>query len=384
MVHRHEKLGFELQAPDGWSLLEESDRGLVLEADSEASGFGARAAVSIDPVEPGADLPALTSRALASEARATGSMRLIDRLPDRIGSLAADRVLLHRELADRTMTVEAWRLLAGGLMVTISAACATGAYDRHAEAFAQLARSFRLGDSPLPRERLGPMFEPAAGLLVVTDAGFDALRAVAQGHEPESSASGELEALRTAGAIIDGQPHPTLAQALAPVTSPVLEISLARTSTTMRGWADQAGATLLVPVGAEDWRRLLHVRADLLPATLADLVDLRPTGAPRDAETIALPGAALARIVAAERGQELTAQRLAEIPAGALTALTGLRDHWRIEATRTGSEAVEMLEVLRTDSTLWLAVGQGTSVELRPTDASTVWRHLTQFSPTPA
>lgn len=131
-LHRHRALGFELQAPAGWSLLDESEDGLVVEVPSGEGQFIARVAVAAEAVEPVADLAAVTSRALSTRDGVGGApVRLVDRLPERVGSLAAERVALHCEVERRAVTVEEWRLLAGGRLVTISAACATAAYDGH-------------------------------------------------------------------------------------------------------------------------------------------------------------------------------------------------------------------------------------------------------------
>lgn len=279
------------------------------------------------------------------------------------------------------MTVEEWRLLAGGRLVTISAACATAAYDRHADDFERLAQSLRIDGSRLPPSAPWPLFEPATGLLVVTDAGFDALRGLAAGHSPEPGAAGQLEALIAAGAIVDDRPHPTLARALVPTTAPLLALSLIRAHRTVRAWADATDASVLVPVGSEGWRRLVHGRTEMLPDTLAGLVGLGPTPATPGRETITLPASALARVVASERNRPLSSTRLDEIPDQARTALAGLRDHWRIEANRLDDVDGEVLEVLESDRGLWLVVAQDTTVELRPTVAATVWRHVTQLTP---
>lgn len=368
--HRHEALGLALTAPAGWDLLEESEHGLVLELLSETRRIGARVAVMVEPVEPGADLAAVTTRVLASRARAGAAMRLIDRQTQRLGAATAERVVLHREGRERAETVEEWRLLAeGGRLVTISAVCATAAYDRHADDFARLARGVRVDVPEQSSGTPGPLFDPGAGLLIVTDAAFDALRTLAATGSPDTEAAEDLAALVVSGAIVDGQPHPALVWPLAVTTNPLFALSLTRGHATVRAWADAADASLLLPVGTQGWRQLVHGRADLLPETLAGLVGLGPVGAPAKRETVTLPVGALARAIASATPDE------------ARSALVGLRKHWRIEAHRRGAAGGEMLEVLESESGLWLAVGHGESVELRPTDAASVWRHLSQFTP---
>lgn len=339
-LHRHEVLGFELRAPSGWRLLDESEHGLVVGAPSgESEGeFVARVAVAVEAVEPGADLAAVTTRALSSQARAAGTpVRLVDRLAERVGSFAAERVVLHCEVESHAVTVEEWRLLAGGRLVAVSAACATAAYDGLADDFGRVARSLRVDGSGLPPGVPGPLFDPATGLVVVTDAGFDALRALAAGRSPEAGAGEQLEALIAVGAIVDGRPHPTLTRALAPTTAPLLALSLVRAQATVRVWADTADASVLVPVGDQGWRRLVHGRCELLADTLAGLVGLRPTTAPPGRQSVTLPAPALARLVASEQDDPLRSTRLADISDQARTALAGVRDHWRIEAHRPGA-----------------------------------------------
>ncbi len=377
MLHRHEAGGFELLTPVGWKLIEVSERGMLLGASLEDYDLTASASITIEAVEPGAQLADLTSRA---EARGTASMRPIDRLGDRIGPNVVERVLLHCEREGRAVTVEEWRLLAGDRLVTISAACPTPAYARHADAFAELAHSVHVDDRQRSQGPSRPFFDPARGLLVTTEAGFDIMRALAGGRSPPGEAAAQLEALAACGAVVEGQPHPALAQALEPTIAPLLALSLTRTHETIRAWADAAQACLLVPVGTQGWRRLLQVGPDLLPDALGRLVGLRPTGQVRERRAVEVKAAALARIVAGEQGQTVSAQRLAELPEAARVALAGMRDHWRIEAHRHAVEAGEVLEVIESDQGLWLAVAREDAVELRPTDAATVWRHLSQFT----
>ncbi len=266
--------------------------------------FIARVAVAVEVVEPGADLAAVTTRALSFQARAAGTaVRLVDRLAERVGSLAAERVVVHCEVESHAVTVEEWRLLAGGRLVAISAACATAAYDGLVDDFGRVARSLRVDGSRLPPSVPGPLFDRATGLLVVTDAGFEVLRALAAGRSPDPGAAGRLEALIAVGAIVDGQPHPDLARALAPTTAPLVALSLVRAQATVRVWADAIDASVLVPVGNQGWRRLVHGRSQLLPDTLAGLVGLRPTAAPPGRQNVTLP--APARLVASEQDDPL-------------------------------------------------------------------------------
>jgi len=360
-THRHTELGFELRLPPSATVLDSSELGLVLELPGGDGATPARVVLTVEPAEPGSSLRRLADRALA--AVALGSA-MIDRQPGRLGGVAADHSLSHREVQGTGVTVEEWRAVATGRLFTISAVCASAAYGSHADGFAAVAGELRITEPTAPAAVAAAQFDPASGVLIVTDAGFEALRAAARREPPGPDAVADTEALEECGALVAGRPHPALESALAPTSDPLLELTITWDESVARGWAHSDRASLLVPIGRSEHRRLVGLPASLLPGVLAGMLGLAPRPAAADREPVDLGSAELGRLVAEQR-----------------EALAGLRGHWRVDARWIEEQRMEMLEVLDAEQGLWLVVPQEGGAQLRPTRAAEVWRHLTGLIP---
>jgi len=160
----HSALGFRLEAPEQFSVIEESEQGLVLRAGEGEDGGHVSVAVTVVPVGPGAALDTLVERALAANARRPGSSRLIDRRREDLGGLAAVRTTACHEVDGDLVTVDEWRALPGERLAMVSARCASRAYHRHADGFAAIAASLSLA-AEKPRARTGPASIRAPGCL---------------------------------------------------------------------------------------------------------------------------------------------------------------------------------------------------------------------------
>lgn len=369
--YRSESLGLELPLPDGAEVLDRADRGLVMDL-ADAGDGAARVVVTVEPAEEGATLRELTDRAL-SAGRVAGE-GLIDRQAAHLRSLAADHSLTHDGSG---LTVEEWRALDSGRLVTLSAACPTAGYDRRADVFAQLAEGLRLGPPPAGRARSAARFDPDNGMLVAGQATFDALREAAAGGAPAAEAAQELE---ECGALAQGKPHPSLQRALAPVLAPAVELVVAWGETVANGWADVEHASLLVPLGRDGTlRRFAGFPAALLPGVLAGMLGLGPRPAAADREAFEVAPAELAGALAVQRGIPRAAG--GSLPPEAAAALAGLYGHWRVDALwRAGGER-EMLEVIDAERGLWLVAPRDQAVTLTPVRAGDVWRHLAGLIP---
>jgi hypothetical protein len=132
-------------------------------------------------------------------------------------------------------------------------------------------------------------FDPERGRLLI---GEEELRVlVAHIADPVAvtveSAVDELAALQAAGVISGGRAHPAVSEALAAIVRPDLStLELSSSGKSTRGWASYGAAALLLPEREGDRRQLLAVRPTVVPATLAELVDLGPRRAPDAAEPI--------------------------------------------------------------------------------------------------
>lgn len=348
----------------------------MLELTSQAGEREATLTATVEPIEPGATLDSVVDRALSRQTRLPGAMRLIDRRPERIGDLQAVQTVGCRETGERLVTVDEWRALAGERLVTVSGVCASPVYDHHADEFAATARSIRVeGERRLPRAH--PRFHPGSGLLVVSDAGFDALCAVARDGADRGAPAPEVEKLTASGVLVKGHPHPILEDALRPVLAAAMELAILRGPDRARGWVSGAGVCLLLPAG-DDLRRVAVAPAARLPALLADLVRLAPRATPRRRGSVKLAPKQLALLLAEQHGSPAAASNSAGVPSEARRAVAGLRDHWRLETRRPGA-ATEMVEVIDAGRGLWFVIPIGEAVELRPTGPVEVWRHLNRL-----
>jgi hypothetical protein len=182
------------------------------------------------------------------------------------------------------------------------------------------------------------------------DGSFALLHAALEGR-PQPHAA----ALHEAGLLLDGAPHPDLAQALAPVTRADWELRIELGDEVGRGWL--GGGRLVLHTPGE---RLALLPGDLLAGTLAALVGLGPRPHAEGAEPRSMGAGELALALA---GHE-------PVPAFVRT----LRRRWRVEGRRAGEQRV--LEALDTAEGIWLLVPDGDEVELLPVTPTRVFRLL--------
>ena len=207
----------------------------------------------------------------------------------------------------------------------------------------------------------GVEFDPEHGRLVI---GEETLRVlVAHTADPVAVAAAgavdELAELQAAGVISGGRAHPAVAEALAAIVRPDLStLELSYSGKSMQGWASYGAAALLLPEREDgDGRRvLLAVHPTVLPAALAQLVDLGPRSAPEDAAPVVY-------------GPD---------------AIPDVQRHWRLEAAwrlDDGSTGGDGLEVLDAAAGLWmLTTGEeGGQAIAWPVTPTLVWRHLVRI-----
>jgi hypothetical protein len=116
--------------------------------------------------------------------------------------------------------------------------------------------------------------------------------------------------------------------------------------------------------GEDGGERVATLPADLLPGTLAELVDLGPRP---HAE-----GAAPLRVRAGDLALAVADPAAAHGPLGAVVST--LRTRWRVEARRPGERRV--VEALDTAEGLWLLMPDGPEVDLVPVTPTRVFRLL--------
>ena len=200
-------------------------------------------------------------------------------------------------------------------------------------------------------------FDLATGRLDAPRAAIEALL--------EGGSSPDLE---RAGALVDGDPHPRLAAALATIREPLCEMGLQRGDREGRGWVSPALAVLLVP-GQEGCLTLRSLPPAYLPVVLARMNDLGPRPRADRPERHRFAAGELAQLLATR---------------GPGTLAATLREHWRVElswAPSPESPGVRALEVVDTDEGIWLVVPDGAGVELWPSTPTMVFRLLTGLLP---
>ena len=193
---------------------------------------------------------------------------------------------------------------------------------------------------------------------------LDDLRA-ALGGEPRPDAA-ELHA---AGLLRDGRPDPARAAELAPLAAPEWQLLLEAGDAGGEGWT-AAGRLVLHTPGDDGVDRVALLPADLLPGTLATLVDLGPRP---HAE-----GAAPLRVRAGDLALAL-ARSEPEVTGPLAAIVVALRVRWRVEARRPGDRRV--VEALDTAEGLWLIVPDGPEVDLLPVTPTRVFRLLVALAP---
>jgi hypothetical protein len=127
-------VALEIELPDAMAL-EASGDGVA------ASRPGARLDLTAVPAMAGA--PVSTSRAVAAHLAHLPAARVIDVADAPLPAGAGTRVLLHHVGDAGATCLEEWRVVVGGLLVTLSAQCSAPAYDALADEHAAAAASLR-------------------------------------------------------------------------------------------------------------------------------------------------------------------------------------------------------------------------------------------------
>jgi hypothetical protein len=192
-------------------------------------------------------------------------------------------------------------------------------------------------------------FSPETGILTASREEIGTLAAVATG-----GGGGDVDDLLArvgAGTLAD--PHPKLADAVAPLRRPIVGVRLAKTGYLMPGWVGEGRFTLHVYRGGDD-DQLVSMPADHLVHFLLWLLDIGPR--PRDerpAET-AVDSERLNRAVALRLGDRPSDGLLPE-PLDSAVA-QGFRDWWLASShwpAAAGAPGKLMIEVVDTDAGLW-------------------------------
>ena len=142
--HRHAGLAFEIAPPAGFEVEEDlEDVALLARATASPRGFHPNLVVTVEPVDPRADVAAYTDASLDVQARALAAWRLIDRAAATLAGGPGTRTLGHHVVDEHAVTLEQWRLTAGGRGYTVSASCATLDYPALADELSAAAESLR-------------------------------------------------------------------------------------------------------------------------------------------------------------------------------------------------------------------------------------------------
>jgi hypothetical protein len=204
-------------------------------------------------------------------------------------------------------------------------------------------------------------FDPSRGRLLIAP---DTLRVlIAHTADPVAAASenavGELASLHAAGVISGGRAHPAVAEALAAVVRPDLcTLELSYGGKAMQGWVSYSAAALLLPEAEDDGgrRALLALHPTVMPAALAELVDLGPRPVAEGASPVVLVEDAIPDVVRRWR----------------------LGAAWRLD---DGTEGGDGLEVLDSAGGLWLVTTgeDGGRAIAWPVTPPRVWRHIVRI-----
>jgi hypothetical protein len=212
-----------------------------------------------------------------------------------------------------------------------------------------------------------PAFDPDTGMLTAPRETIGALATIVTGAgEADAAAVDAVLAAAEAGSL--AEPHPKLAEALAPIRSPIIGIRLGKTGYVMPGWVGQGRFTLHAYRNGDD-DQLVPMPAEHLVHFLLWLLKIGPR--PRDPrpEETTVDAAALDRAVA---------YRLADRPSEGLlpepldSAIAhGFRDWWLASSRWTpapGAPGELMLEAVDTDAGLWSVqrLEDGTTAIVRP------------------
>jgi hypothetical protein len=194
--------------------------------------------------------------------------------------------------------------------------------------------------------------DPDTGILTASRDELGALAALATGaREADADAVDAMLAAAGAGSLAD--PHPKLADSLAPLRRPIVGVRLAKTGYLMPGWVGEGRFTLHVYRHGDD-DQLVSMPAEHVVHFLLWLLDIGPR--PRDerpAET-RVESAVLNRAVALRLGDRPSEGVLPE-PLDAAIA-HGFRDWWLASSrwpAAPGAPGKIVLEVIDTDAGLW-------------------------------
>jgi hypothetical protein len=197
-----------------------------------------------------------------------------------------------------------------------------------------------------------PAFDPGTGLLTAPRETIGALATLVTGAG-EADAAAVDAVLAAAGAGSVAEPHPRLADALAPMRRPIIGVRLGKTGYVMPGWIGEGRFTLHALRHGDD-DQLVSMPAEHLAHFLVWLLGIGPRPRdPRPAETT-VDGAALDRTVALRLAGRSSEGLLPE-PLDAAVA-DGFRDWWLASATWTpapGKPGDLVLEGIDTDAGLW-------------------------------
>lgn len=220
-------------------------------------------------------------------------------------------------------------------------------------------------------------FDPHTGALRLDGGAFLALADRAAGHVLGSS--DRDHALRDAGVLVDGAPHPTLAAALAAVASPRAQLTVTVASEVgvrvHQGWL-AAATGLLVDLGDGTYE-LRTLATDEVADTVLRLASLEPRPALPAAAVVVreqtLDDLASEALQARRRGAGALASgapatwsRWATLVAAGRWAFTVVDAFW---ATRFGSLADRRVALLDTPAGVVLVDAAGDDLRLLPTTA---------------
>jgi len=352
--YRHPELGFALECPEGWE---------VVERTSTSAAFGAvgdsrpvRPALNVSWEQTSLDLPAFERRALTAQDRELGPLHLLDLAEEELPAGPARRTLALCA-RDDVLVLDERRLLSAGGGWTLSGAYPVEDSARAGRALAQAAQTLVLPNEPIQVGTPGDALSERS----LTLEEWEVLRRLPV-LPRDPAAERALAGLRAAGLVVGSDAHPRLEALLAPARDPELILTLERHGPSLVGWARGARATLLLAADETGWRAVSAPGARL-PALLARAIALRPGATRRDREPRLATIAELADLLGHDPG-----------------AQSDVLDHWRLEA-RWAAGAIAVLEAFARPDGWWLVHPHTDGAELRPTSAAELWLHLAARAP---
>jgi hypothetical protein len=219
-------------------------------------------------------------------------------------------------------------------------------------------------------------FDPASGVLTASRADIGALVTLVTGAAGAADADAvAVDAmLADAGAGSLADPHPRLAEALAPLRRPIVGVRLGKTGFVMPGWIGEGRFTLHAYRGGDD-DQLVSMPGEHIVHFLLWLLKIGPRPRdPRPAET-RVDADVLNRAVALRLGGRPSEGLLPE-PLDAAVA-HGFRDWWLASSNwppAPGAQGSIALEAIDTDAGLWSVqqLDDGTAVVRPVTPLSTM------------